>query len=93
MTQLLNKEKVYSRLNDENISDKNYEYDQEVWDTFKMQDASQYCDLYLKTDVQLLANKGKIEKCNTLKIIKKHLLTYYRYTWWSDSRLKKIWFC
>ncbi|CAB3991165.1 uncharacterized transposon-derived [Paramuricea clavata] len=48
--------KLFSKLNDEDISDADYERAQSVWKTFNMQTMRDYHDLYLKTDVLLLAD-------------------------------------
>ena len=55
-SQLPPKEAFYSRLNDEDISDDNYEHDQKVWETFEMKNQEDYHNLYNRVDVLLLAD-------------------------------------
>ena len=50
------KSKFYSRLNDSNITDEEYEHAQNVWKEFNCRTMRDYHDLYLKTDVLLLAD-------------------------------------
>ena len=50
------KENFYSIMNDEHITDDNYKHAQTVWDTFRLDNMGEYHDLYLKTDVLLLAD-------------------------------------
>ena len=50
------KSKFYSRLNDSNITDEEYEHAQNVWKEFNCKTMRDYHDLYLKTDVLLLAD-------------------------------------
>ncbi len=49
-------EQFYSKLNDTNINDKDYTHAQKVWKLFKMKTMRDYHDLYLKSDVLLLAD-------------------------------------
>ena len=53
---LLDKEKFYSKLNDEHITDEEYAHAQTVWETFECKTLGDYHDLYVKTDVALLAD-------------------------------------
>ena len=55
-TELPPKEEFYSKLNDSDISDEDYKNVKKVWKEFKMKTMGDYHDLYLKTDVLLLAN-------------------------------------
>ena len=55
-TQLPSKDAFYSILNDENISDNDYKNAQNVWETFNMETMRDYHDLYLNSDVLLLAD-------------------------------------
>ena len=55
-TQLPPKDAFYSKLNDENISDDDYKHAQKIWETFNMKTMREYHDLYLNSDVLLLAD-------------------------------------
>ena len=46
----------FSSLKDDCISEKDYSHVINVWNTFKMSTMGNYHDLYLKTDVFLLAD-------------------------------------
>ena len=55
-TKLPLKEEFYSKLNDEDINDADYQHAHNVWTTFKCKTIRDYHDLYLKSDVLLLAD-------------------------------------
>ena len=55
-TQLPEKEKFYSSLNDEGITDEEYERAKQVWETFGCRNLGDYHNLYVATDTLLLAD-------------------------------------
>ena len=55
-TRLPNKENFYSKLNDEHITDEEYAHAQTVWEAYACKTLGGYHNLYVKTDVALLAD-------------------------------------
>ena len=69
-TKLPVQQDFYSILNNEHISDEQYKHAQNVWDTFNLKTMGDYHDLYLKSDILLLAD--------VFENFKKTCLQYYK---------------
>ena len=88
-TELPTKEEFYSILNDENIEDEDYQHAQKVWKTFKLSNMGEYHNLYLKSDVLLLADVFENFRKTCLQYYKLDSCHYYSspgLSW--DSMLK-----
>ena len=83
-TQLPPIDAFYSNLNMSSISEKNYQYAQRVWEEFGIHNLGDYHDLYLRTDVVLLANVYEAFKDTCLRHYKldpAHLYTSPGLAW------------
>ena len=76
-TQLPSKEEFYSKLNDEDISDEDYQHAIKVWNTFGCKTIKDYHDLYLKSDVLLLADVFEKFRLTCIKNYKLDPAHYY----------------
>ena len=76
-TCLPSKDKFYSKLNDEDISDEDYQHSIKVWNTFGCKTIKDYHDLYLKSDVLLLADVFENFRKTCLKHYKLDPAHYY----------------
>ena len=82
-------EKFHSSLTDESISQKDYQHAQKVWKAFSCETLGDYHDLYLKTDVTLLADVFQTFRrtcMNAYKLDPLHYLTAPGLSW--DALLK-----
>ena len=71
------KEDFYSKLYDEDISDEDYQHAHNVWNSFNCQTLQDYHDLYLKSDVLLLADVFENFRKTCLKHYKLDPCHYY----------------
>ena len=71
------KEEFYSKLNDEDITDEDYQHAINVWNTFGCKTLRDYHDLYLKSDVLLLADVFENFRKTCLKHYKLDPAHYY----------------
>lgn len=55
-TSLPAREAFYNKLNDEEISCEEYEFACSIWNKFKLKTLGEYSELYMKTDILLLAD-------------------------------------
>ena len=76
-TKLPSKEDFYSKLYDQGISDEDYQHAIKVWNTFNCQTLQDYHDLYLKSDVLLLADVFENFRKTCLKHYKLDPCHYY----------------
>ena len=83
------KEEFYSILNNEHITDEDYQHVQNVWKTFRLKTMGEYHDSYLKSDVLLLADVFENFRKTCLKYYKLdpcHYFTSPGLSW--DAMLK-----
>ncbi|KAJ8980867.1 hypothetical protein NQ317_008926 [Molorchus minor] len=88
-TQLPSRDKFYNDLTNESISSADYERATKVWNTFKCKTLGEYADIYLKSDIFLLADvfENFRRVCLTkYKLDPSHFLTSPSLSW--DAMLR-----
>ena len=83
-TELPSKDKFYSKLNLEDISDDDYAHTINVWNTFNINNLGEYHDLYVKLDTALLADifeNFRDKHIETNKLHPAYFLTTLRLSW------------
>ncbi|XP_031338205.1 uncharacterized protein LOC116179551 [Photinus pyralis] len=76
-TRLPPKNEFFSSLRNDGVNDEDYEHALNLWNVFSIQTLGQYSDLYLKTDVLLLADVFENFRATCLKTYKLDPLHYY----------------
>ena len=74
---LPSKEAFYSKLNNKDISDEDYEHAKKVWDVFEMKTLMDYHELYNKSDVLLLTDVFENFRDLCMKVYKVDPAHYY----------------
>ncbi|XP_066595461.1 uncharacterized protein [Prorops nasuta] len=97
-SKLPSRELFYNYLNECKISENDYTHALKVWNTFNIQNIGEYSDLYLKTDVLLLADifENFRKSCiNNYRLDPVHYFSLPSYTWdvmlfYTDIKLELV---
>ena len=74
---LTDKESFYSELNNEHITDEDYAHAEKVWSTFNIKNVGEYHDLYVQSDIALLADVFENFRDKYIEIYELDALTFY----------------
>lgn len=94
-TQLLSQEAFFSDLSDEPCSDEDYNHAKRVFKEFNLKNLGEYHNLYLKTDVLLLADVFENFRKTCLLYYKLDPLHYFsvpEMTWDAMLKMPKVFF-
>ena len=92
-TKLPHKDEYYNILKRKGISDDDYTFAVKIWNEFKLKNLGQLHDLYMNTDVMLLADVFESFRKTSIKTYKldpAHFLTAPSLSWAACLRLTKI---
>ena len=70
------KEAYYSKVNEEGISNTDYMHAQKLWEVFKIKDNGDYHDLYVQSDILLLAVMFETSEIKVLRFMSLILLIF-----------------
>ena len=88
-TSLPDKKAFYSKLNLEDITDKDYEHAQKVWKVFGIKNLGEYHDLYVQSDTLLLADVFENFRNKCIEIYEFDSAHFFVCTWISMANLFK----
>ena len=80
-TELPNKDQFYSILNDQHITDDEYDHANKVWNTFMIKTMDEYHDLYLVSDVLLLTDVFENFRKTYMQYYKLDPCHYFSLSW------------
>ena len=86
-------DKKASKLNLEDITDKDYEHAQKVWEVFEIKNLGEYHDLYVQSDTLLLADvfENLIDKCIEIyELGPAHILSVPGLAWQACLKKTKV---
>ena len=89
-TELPSKEHFYSKLNEEDISNEDYEKAKQIWKIFQIKNLGEYHDFYLASDVYVLADvfeNFRDMRLDYYELDPAHYYTLPNFAW--DAMLKK----
>ena len=92
-TKLPDKDKYYSILNRKGITDDEYNFAKKMWETLKIENLGQLHDIYMNTDVMLLADvfeSFRETAIKTYKLDPAHFLTAPSLSWAACLRETKV---
>ena len=92
-TLLPDKEAFYSEINLEDITDKDYEHAQKVWEVFGIKNLGEYYNLYVQSDTLLLADvfENFRDKCIEIyELDPAHFLSAPRLAWQACLKKTKV---
>ena len=92
-TKLPDKDKYYSILNRKGISDDEYNFAKKMWETLKIKNLGQLHDIYMNTDVMLLADVFESFRTTAMKTYEldpAHFLTAPSLSWAACLRKTRV---
>lgn len=92
-TRLPTREQFYSKLNESEISQRDYDFAHRIWNEFDIKTLGEYSDQYLKTDILLLADvfENFRETCMSIyKLDPAHFYTSPGYSWSAMLKYTKV---